>query len=73
LNERTAAEEAILLSSAAEHIGRGDDPPPQEDARLRTHLLAYLLVNSFLWLVWGVVYLAADGPWFPWPVLPLGG
>jgi 2TM domain len=39
----------------------------------RTHLLAYLLVGGFLWLVWGVVYAAADGPWFPWPLFPLGG
>jgi hypothetical protein len=39
----------------------------------RAHLLAYVLVNAFLWLVWGVVYLAAAGPWFPWPLLPLFG
>jgi hypothetical protein len=30
-------------------------------------------VNSFLWLVWGVVWAAASGPWFPWPLFPLGG
>ena len=40
---------------------------------LRAHLLAYLLVNAFLWLIWGVVLTAADGPWFPWPLLPLFG
>jgi hypothetical protein len=39
----------------------------------RAHLLAYVLVNAFLWLVWGVVYAAAAGPWFPWPLLPLFG
>jgi fatty acid desaturase len=39
----------------------------------RTHLLAYVLVNAFLWLIWGVVLAAADGPWFPWPLLPLAG
>jgi hypothetical protein len=38
-----------------------------------THLLAYVLVNAGLWLVWGVVYAAADGPWFPWPLFPLFG
>jgi fatty acid desaturase len=39
----------------------------------RAHLRAYLLVNGFLWLVWGVIYAAADGPWFPWPLFPLFG
>jgi 2TM domain-containing protein len=39
----------------------------------RTHLLAYILVNSFLWLIWAVVLTAVDGPWFPWPVLPMAG
>jgi hypothetical protein len=38
----------------------------------RGHLAAYVLVNAFLWLIWGVVY-AAGGPWFPWPVFPLFG
>jgi hypothetical protein len=36
------------------------------------HLLAYVLVNSFLWLIWGVVY-ATSGFSFPWPLFPLGG
>jgi hypothetical protein len=39
----------------------------------RAHLLAYVLVNAFLWLIWGVVLTAADGPWFPWPLFPLVG
>jgi 2TM domain len=39
----------------------------------RTHLIAYVLVNGFLWVVWGVIYAAASGPWFPWPVFPLFG
>jgi fatty acid desaturase len=38
----------------------------------RVHLLAYLLVNAFLWLIWGVVYLSS-GFWFPWPLFPLAG
>jgi hypothetical protein len=38
----------------------------------RAHLLAYALVNAFLWLIWGVVY-ATTGTWFPWPVFPLFG
>jgi uncharacterized membrane protein len=38
----------------------------------RTHLLTYLLVNGFLWLIWGVVYAVTD-TWFPWPVFPLFG
>ena len=39
----------------------------------RTHLLAYALANGFFWLIWGIVYAAADGPWFPWPLFPLAG
>jgi hypothetical protein len=39
----------------------------------RAHLLAYVLVNAFFWLIWGVVLTAADGPWFPWPLFPLVG
>jgi fatty acid desaturase len=38
----------------------------------RVHLLAYVLVNAFLWLIWGVIYFSA-GFWFPWPLFPLGG
>src|SRR5437667_5110190 len=38
----------------------------------RSHLAAFVLVNAFLWVIWGVVY-AAGGPWFPWPVFPLFG
>ena len=38
----------------------------------RAHLLAYVLVNSFFWLIWGVVY-SVTGTWFPWPVFPLFG
>jgi hypothetical protein len=38
----------------------------------RSHLLAFILVNSFLWVIWGVVY-AFGGPVFPWPIFPLLG
>jgi 2TM domain-containing protein len=38
----------------------------------RNHLLAYVLVNSFLWLIWGIVY-AVGGTSFPWPVFPMAG
>jgi uncharacterized membrane protein len=38
----------------------------------RAHLLSFILVNSFLWMIWGVVY-AFGGPVFPWPILPLFG
>jgi hypothetical protein len=61
----TLSADALLRKEAIRRLRKKRD--------FRTHLLAYLLVNSFLWLVWGVVYLAADGPWFPWPLLPLGG
>lgn len=38
----------------------------------KVHLAAFLLVNGFLWLIWGVVY-ATTGFWFPWAVFPLAG
>ena len=38
----------------------------------RAHLLAYVLVNSFLWIIWAVVY-AFGGPVFPWPIFPMVG
>ena len=38
----------------------------------RAHLLAFLLVNSFLWIIWAVIY-AFGGPVFPWPIFPLVG
>ena len=44
----------------------------EKKREFRTHVLAYVLVNSFLWLIWGVVY-AAGGTWFPWPVFPMAG
>ena len=55
--------------------------PPREQALLqlrkkrdfRTHLVAYLLCNAVLWLVWAVVLVAADGPWLPWPLFPMAG
>ncbi len=64
-----------------ENGARASDEPLRREAirRLkkkrdfRAHLLAYVLVNGFLWLVWGIVYAAASGPWFPWPLFPLFG
>ena len=44
----------------------------EKKREFRTHVLAYVLVNSFLWLIWGVVY-AAGGTWFPWPVFAMAG
>jgi uncharacterized ion transporter superfamily protein YfcC len=44
----------------------------EKKREFRTHLLAYVLVNAFLWLIWGVVF-ATTGFWFPWPVFPLFG
>jgi hypothetical protein len=37
------------------------------------HLLAYVLVNAVLWLVWGALLATADGTGLPWPVFPLLG
>lgn len=39
----------------------------------RTHVVAYLLCNGVLWLIWAVVLVAADGPWLPWPLFPMAG
>ena len=39
----------------------------------RTHVFAYVLVSAVLWLIWAIVYLAADGPWLPWPLFPMAG
>ncbi len=39
----------------------------------RTHLVAYALVSAVLWMIWGVVLAAADGPWLPWPLFPMAG
>ena len=61
----TLSADALLHKEALRRLKKKRD--------FRTHLLAYLLVNSFLWLVWGVVWAAAGGPWFPWPLFPLGG
>ncbi|HZO96633.1 MAG TPA: 2TM domain-containing protein [Gaiellaceae bacterium] len=62
--------------------GRPEAEPPLREQALerlrkqrdfRAHLLAYVLVNGFLWLIWAVVLTAADGPSFPWPLFPLAG
>jgi 2TM domain len=61
----TAGDDASLRREAIRRLKKKRD--------FRAHLLAYVLVNGFLWLVWGVVYAAASGPWFPWPLFPLFG
>ena len=44
----------------------------QKRRKFRAHLTVYVLVNSLLWLIWGILF-ATGGPWFPWPVFPLVG
>lgn len=44
----------------------------QKKREFRTHLVAYVLVNALLWVIWTVVF-ATTGAWFPWPVFPLAG
>ena len=54
----------------------GDDAELREHAKerlklkseFRAHLLAFVLVNSFLILIWAVT-----GPGFFWPVFPIAG
>jgi 2TM domain-containing protein len=58
-----------------------DTPGLREEALLQlkkrrdfhTHLVAYVLVNTFLWLIWAVVLIAADGTQLPWPLFPMAG
>jgi uncharacterized membrane protein len=60
----TDTPEAILRAEAVESLKKKRD--------FRAHLLAYVLVNAFFWVIWGVVY-AFSGMLFPWPVFPLVG
>ncbi|MBV8297753.1 MAG: 2TM domain-containing protein [Acidimicrobiia bacterium] len=40
----------------------------------RNHLTAYVLVNSFLVVIWLSTAIAiGDGAWFPWPIFPIVG
>lgn len=39
----------------------------------RTDVVAYILVNAVLWMIWAVVLVAADGPRLPWPLFPMAG
>jgi hypothetical protein len=65
-NGRRAAEVASpLRDEALQRLNKKRD--------FRAHLLAYILVNGFFWLIWGVVLTAAHGPWLPWPLFPLVG
>jgi hypothetical protein len=58
-----------------------ETPAPREEALLRlkkrrdfhTHLVAYILVNALLWLIWAVLLITADGPALPWPLFPMAG
>jgi hypothetical protein len=59
-----AAPDAELREEALRRLAKRRD--------FRAHLLAYVLGNALLWLIWGVVY-AVSGFWFPWPVFPLFG
>lgn len=38
----------------------------------RGHLLAYVMVNALLWVIWGVGF-AMTGAMFPWPLLAMFG
>jgi len=37
-----------------------------------SHLLAFILVNAMLWVIWALVF-AESGAWFPWPLIPMFG
>ena len=36
------------------------------------HLMAYLIVNGALVVIWLIIGLTADA-WFPWPLFPMAG
>jgi hypothetical protein len=69
-----------LLDRIEEREMRSHDEEVREQALaslkkkrdFRAHLLAFILVNSFFWVIWGVVY-AFGGPVIPWPIFPLVG
>lgn len=44
----------------------------RERRDFRVHLTIYVLVNTLLWLIWGILF-ATVGLWFPWPAFPLLG
>jgi 2TM domain len=41
-------------------------------ASFRRHLVTYLVVNSFLWLIWAFTG-AGNNSFFPWPIWPTLG
>jgi len=61
--------------------GTKTTPALRQEALLRlkkkrdfhTHLVAYVLVNAMLCLIWGVMLMTADGPALPWPLFPMAG
>jgi hypothetical protein len=42
-------------------------------AAFRRHLATYLLVNSFLWLIWAFTGSEGNGNFLPWPIWPTLG
>ena len=50
----------------------GKDPQlwqlAQRRASFKSHLTTYLLVNSFLWLIWVLTGAKSHGNYIPWPV-----
>jgi hypothetical protein len=54
-------DEAMLRERARESL--------KKKREFRSHLLAYILVNSFLVVIWAVT----SAPGFFWPIFPIGG
>lgn len=65
------------MSQYNEPIPAGRDPQRWQAARKRVafkrHLLTYLVVNAFLWLIWAFTGAERYGAGLPWPVWPTLG
>jgi 2TM domain len=59
-NEITMEEDQELRQQAIVRLKKKSD--------FKAHLLAYVLVNAFLLVIW-----AATGAGFPWPIFPIFG
>lgn len=61
-----------------EHIEKSRDPQLWELAKRRasfkSHLISYLIVNGFLWILWFLTTSPENrGHVIPWPIWPLCG
>jgi hypothetical protein len=70
--ERTATSAAAGAPAASGELREEALRRLEKKREFRLHLSTFVVVNAFLWLIWGVVFWFT-GFWFPWPVFPLAG